>query len=234
MKKVLLTSASQSFLDRNTKLLMKRGFHLITAKSGEEALRLNKDSQLDLILSDVQMEDMSGCTLCSLIQSDDKVRHVPVIVSCHDTQWNIEKVMQSGASGFILKPIDPIQLMEAIGGFVGLQLGRSKRVVLKVRVVSKDQNLEFFCFSHDISNSGILFETGHQLLLSSRIICQFTLPGSCSIETEGKVVRKMSVSENDLYGVKFIALRFSFRRAIDKYIASIPDPLPSNPDYPLP
>jgi CheY-like chemotaxis protein len=224
MKKVLLASASQSFLDRNAKLLMKRGFCLITAKSGEEALKLNKENQLDLILSDVQMADMSGCTLCSLIKSDENVRDVPVIVSCHDTRWSIDKVMQSGASGFILKPIDPIQLMEAIGGFVGLQLGRSKRVVLKVRVISKDQNLEFLCFSHDISNSGILFETGHQLLLSSRIICQFTLPGSCSIETEGKVVRKMSALECDnLYGVKFIALRFSFRRAIDKYIASIPD-----------
>jgi Response regulator containing a CheY-like receiver domain and an HD-GYP domain len=224
MKKVLLTSASQSFLDRNTKLLMKRGFRLITAKSGEEALRLNKESQLDLILSDVQMVDMSGCTLCHLIQSDEDVRHVPVIVSCHDARESIDKVMRSGASGFILKPIDPIQLMEAIGGFVGLQLGRSKRVVLKVKVLSKELNLEFLCLSHDISNSGILLETGHQLLLSSRIICQFTLPGSCRIETEGKVVRKMSALEcNNLYGVKFIALRFTYRRAIDEYIASIPD-----------
>jgi len=223
MKKVLLTSSSLSFLNRNTKLLAKRGFHLLTAKSGEEALMLNRENQLNLILSDVELEDMSGCTLCSLIRSNENVRHVPVIVSCHDTPWSVDMVMQSGASGFVLKPIDPIQLMEAIGGFVGLQLGRSKRVVLRVRVISSEQDLEFLCLSHDISNSGILFETAHQLLLSSRIICQFTLPGSCRIETEGKVVRKAGGSENTLYGVKFIALRFSYRRAIDNYIDSMPD-----------
>ena len=224
MKKVLLTSASQSFLTRNAKLLMKRGFHLITAKSGEEALRLYKEGQLDLIFSDVQVEDMSGCTLCHLIQSDDNVRDVPVIVSCYDIPSSIENVKQSGASGFILKPIDPIQLIEVIGSFVGLGFGRSKRVVLKVKVLSKEQNLEFFCFSHDISNSGILIETEHQLALKSHIICQFTLPGSGQIELEGKVMREVSALEfNNLYGIKFVAIRFSYRKAIDKYIASIPD-----------
>jgi c-di-GMP-binding flagellar brake protein YcgR len=86
-------------------------------------------------------------------------------------------------------------------------------------VLSKKSALEFFCFSHDISTTGILLETEHQLDLGSRIHCQFNLPDSCLIETEGEVVRMLNSAEDlHLYGVKFIGLAPSYRRAIETYV----------------
>jgi len=222
MKKVLLASASKVFLNRNSNLLMKRGFQLFTATSGAVALRLHEEYRFDLILSDLRLDDMSGCTLCSLVRKEGTKKSTPFVLICHNIPGSIERVEQSGASVVLLKPIDPIKLIQVIGTFIDLQLGRSRRVVLKVRVLSKDGHLEFFCLSHDISNSGILLETDYQLPLGNRIICQFTIPGSGPIEAEGEVARFMSATDcENLYGVRFLNLPMSSRRSIDSYVSSI-------------
>lgn len=222
MKKVLLVSAYTPFLSRNTTLLMGRGLEVFTTKSGGEALKLHAAHCFDLIFTDFKLEEMGGCTLCSLIRKGNNSPQVPVIITCHNLHGSIERVAQCGASSIIIKPINPISLMETIGGFLDFQLGRSKRVVLKVLVMSKAYEREFLCFSHDLSNTGILIGTDYDLALGSRITCQFELPDICQIEAEGEITRVMSGLESEnLYGVKFVSLPLSSRKDIDSYIASI-------------
>lgn len=222
MKKVLLVSAYTPFLSRNTTLLMGRGLEVFTTKSGGEALKLHAEYCFDVIFADFKLEEMGGCTLCSLIRKGNDSPQVPVIITCHNLPGSIERVAQCGASSIIIKPINPISLMETIGGFLDFQLGRSKRVVLRVLVMSKAYEREFLCFSHDLSNTGILIGTDYDLALGSRITCQFDLPDICQIEAEGEITRVMSGLESEnLYGVKFVSLPLSSRKNIDSYIASI-------------
>lgn len=222
MKRVLLASAYTPFLTRNTTLLMGRGIEVFTAKSGEEALKLHASHQFDLVFTDFKLEDMGGCRLCSLLRKGDVAPQVPVIITCHNLPGSIEQVSQCGANSIIIKPIDPISLMENIGGFLNFQLGRSKRVVLKVLVMSKAYEKEFLCFSHDLSNTGILIGTDFDLALGSRITCQFDLPDICQIEAEGEISRVMTGLESEnLYGVKFVSLPLSSRKNIDTFIASV-------------
>lgn len=223
MKKVLLASAYMLFLKRNTTLLMRRGFKLFTASSGTEAFKLHKDHQFDLILLDFKLEEMSGSTFCALLRKGNDSPHVPVIMTCHNIPSSIESAEECGADVVLIKPLEPIKLMETIGGFLGLVIGRSKRVVLAVTVTSKIYGIEFSCLSHDISDTGILLETDYDLALGSHIICQFTLPNVCTIEVEGVVTRFMTAADcKNLYGVKFIALPLSAHKNIDNYIASLP------------
>lgn len=222
MKKVLLVSAYTPFLSRNTTLLMGRGLEVFTTKSGGEALKLHAEHCFDVIFADFKLEEMGGCTLCSLIRKGNDSPQVPVIITCHNLPGSIERVAQCGASSIIIKPINPISLMETIGGFLDFQLGRSKRVVLRVLVMSKAYEREFLCFSHDLSNTGILIGTDYDLALGSRITCQFDLPDICQIEAEGEITRVMSGLESEnLYGVKFVSLPLSSRKNINSYIASI-------------
>jgi len=222
MKKVLLVSAYMPFLTRNTSLLLGRGLEIFTTKSGGDALRIHAEHHVDLIFADFKLDDMGGGTLCSLIRKGKDAPEVPVIISCHKIPGSIERISQSGASSIIIKPIEPISLIETIAGYLDFQLVRSKRVVLKVFVFSKAYEQEFLCFSHDLSNTGILIETDHNLALGSRITCHFNLPDICQIEAEGEVTRLMSGSDcENLYGVKFISLPLSARKNIDSYVASI-------------
>jgi len=224
MKKILLVSGYISFLTRNSNLLKNRGFQIFTAKSGGEAFKLHKEHHFDLILVYFKLEEMGGCTFCSLIRKGLDTPQVPIIITCHNFPGSIERVAECGANRMLLKPIDPINLMETISGFLDFPLIRSRRVVVKVNVLSKANEQEFFCFSHDLSNTGILIETDYQLAIGSRIICKFTLDTFYDIEVEGEVTRMMSGLEcENLYGVKFIALPLFCHENIDKYIASIED-----------
>jgi CheY-like chemotaxis protein len=220
MKKVLLASASRVFLKRNANLLKGRGFQLFTVLSGAEALKLHKENFFDLILADLKLDDMCGCTLFSLLRDQETSQQVPVILICHKISGSIERVEQSGASAMLLKPIDPVQLIETIGSFLDMQIGRNKRVVLNVKVLVKKIDLEFYCHSYDISTAGILLESEYILDLGTVIVCRFTLPGSSQIETEGEVVRYVSTVEyKSLYGVKFVDLPLPYYRSIENYLA---------------
>jgi len=221
MNKILLASKYQVVLRNNANLLMNWGFQLFMTTTGAEALKLHAEHHFDLILCDFELEDMGGCTLCSLVRKEEKSLYVPIIITCHNLPGSIKRARQNNASAILLKPIDPIQFLETIGKFVEFNLVRSKRVMLKVYVISKKQNLEFHCISHDISNTGMLLESEHHLALGTRITCQFTLPGSCRIETEGEVTRCAKGAEfTNLYGLRFIALPLTCRRAIDGYVTA--------------
>ena len=219
MQKVLITSAAQLFLNRNLELLRRRGLQLCSVTRGEDAIKLHKKYCFDLILSDMVLEEMDGCSLCKQILRDD---NVPVVIICHNTPVNIEKVEKSGARAFILKPVNPVQLMDVVGNFVELQESKSQRVMLNVPVLSKTSDDEFICRAQNISNTGILLASDYQLALGKRIICNFTLPDSTPIEAEGEIVRTVSTFESKtLYGVKFVDHRPFHQNAIHSYVCSI-------------
>lgn len=219
--KVLIVSASKVFLSRNSKLLMQRRLDLFTVLSGTEALRMHKENSFDLVISDYELEDMNGCTLCSLLR---EMGDVPFILICNNRPGSVDRVTQSGASAMLLKPIDPTQLLLTIGRLTSYHLVRSKRVVLQVNVSSKIQQFEFTCFSHDISNTGILVETEYDLSLGDRACCAFTLPDSFRIQTEVEVIRCINtLDSNNLYGFRFVDIPISYRRAIDNYVSAAGD-----------
>lgn len=218
MKKVLLASASRVFLERNIDLLQMRGVRLFTVTRGSEALKLHEKHRYDLIISDMLLEEMDGCTLCSHLL---KIENIPVILICHDKPGIREKVERSGAIAALLKPVSPIQILETVRRFIGLLDRKSKRAALKVKVFSKTGDKEFFCLSHDISNTGMLLATEYRLELGERINCQFTLPGSHQVEIEGEVIRSTGAPGSEtLYGVQFIATPASTQSAIGSYVAS--------------
>jgi CheY-like chemotaxis protein len=224
MQKFLLVSASKSFLKRNISLLQRRGLHLFTATNGEEALRLHSECQFDLILADLELEEMDGFSLCAAVRRLDSDKKVPVILTCQNMAENQERGEQGGVSAILPKPLNPLQLVETVGKLTRLQMVRSKRVELDVEVLTKAGDTEVICIAHDISNTGILFETKKQLPLGSRIICQFTVPRSSQVVAEGVVIRSMSILQRkSMYGVKFVGLPAAHRRAIDEYVNSIPN-----------
>lgn len=222
MKKILLASASKSFLQRNKNLLTRENFRLFTAQSGAEVLQLQKEHCFDLILADLKLRDMDGDAVCSCLRSDETSKDVAIVLVCYDSPDEHARVARCGADAKIIRPIQPDQVIETVGSLLNLQLARTKRAIFKVRVLSKKGLNEFYCVSLDISITGILLETGHNLDVGDRIICQFTLPGLSQIENEGDVVRaaKMPTAVH-LYGVQFIALPLSSRREIESYIASV-------------
>jgi CheY-like chemotaxis protein len=85
--------------------LAPRGYKIITAKNGEEAVNIARTQKPDLILMDILMPKMDGYTASSEIRKDPKTRDIPIIMITsvgHDLNKKLADGI--GATGYIVKP----------------------------------------------------------------------------------------------------------------------------------
>jgi two-component system chemotaxis response regulator CheY len=81
---------------------------LIDAGDGLEALERLKDSQVNLILSDINMPNMDGEELVRNIKADRTYREIPILVITTDNSTaRVLRLRQLGAQGYICKPFTP-------------------------------------------------------------------------------------------------------------------------------
>lgn len=221
MKNILIASSSPTFIERNGSLLRRSDFRIFSAESGVEAMAIVDIELIDLILLDIQLSDQTGEALCLEICSRGFVPKSVILLVCHDSEDDFVRLKDCGADVLISRPIMPLQLIKTVGQFLAVQLVRSRRVSLRVKVISRKDDIEFFCISHNISLTGMLIETEFTLELGCIILCQFSIPGTEDVETEGEIVRSSRTMDGaHQYGVHFTSLNRRFRHEIDHYIAS--------------
>ena len=85
--------------------LLKSNYHVYIARNGVEAMKVIKEKELDLIISDVMMPEMNGIELTQAIKSDPNYNHLPIILLTAKTQEEDEKeALQNGADEYLRKP----------------------------------------------------------------------------------------------------------------------------------
>jgi two-component system, chemotaxis family, chemotaxis protein CheY len=116
MPGVILTvddSASMRQMVRFT--LEAAGYQVLQAVDGVEALEMAKANGADLVLTDINMPRMDGITLVRELRALESYRYVPMLVltteSAQDTK---QRGKQAGATGWIVKPFNPEQLLATI------------------------------------------------------------------------------------------------------------------------
>ena len=95
--------------------LSPRGYDIVSAFDGEEALACVDESPPDIILLDLAMPKLDGFEVCRRLKEDPGTRHIPVIVvtGLADREANIRAV-KAGADDFLLKPFDSVLLFARI------------------------------------------------------------------------------------------------------------------------
>ncbi|WP_457745023.1 response regulator [Sulfurimonas sp.] len=97
-------------------MLMKSGHvkEVVEAKNGSDAIGVLKGrDDVDLILLDIIMPIMNGIEMLKVVRADDNLRQVPIIVLTTDETKKSE-ALESGANGFIMKPIRHDDLLSKI------------------------------------------------------------------------------------------------------------------------
>ncbi|MDW7691827.1 hybrid sensor histidine kinase/response regulator [Flammeovirgaceae bacterium SG7u.111] len=111
---ILLADDEQASLMTNLTFLKELGENhsIIGAPDGEKALELVKLKKPDLVLSDWMMPKMTGMELLSALKSDPETKDIPVImVTAMVTSKDLEKAFDEGATDYITKPVDKIELL---------------------------------------------------------------------------------------------------------------------------
>ncbi|HET6486172.1 MAG TPA: HD domain-containing phosphohydrolase [Spirochaetia bacterium] len=93
-------------------LLENQGFELVTATSGEQALEVVRDLDVDLLLLDVMMPGVDGFDVCRRIKGTEATRQIPVVLltALADSESRLKGV-EAGADDFISKPANREELL---------------------------------------------------------------------------------------------------------------------------
>jgi twitching motility two-component system response regulator PilH len=115
IKKILVVDDSPTERQCMMELLVKRGYQVVIAENGEEGVDKSKSEMPDLILMDVVMPGLSGYQATRTITRDDSTKHIPVIM-CTSKNQETDKIwgMRQGALDYLVKPVDPQQLLAKI------------------------------------------------------------------------------------------------------------------------
>ena len=110
METVLIVDDEKNYPPILSAVLEEEGFETLTAYSGEEALSVLKNSDVDLVLTDMKMPSLDGIELLERIKEKDP--GLPVIMmTAHGTVEKAVEAMQKGAYNYILKPFDNERLV---------------------------------------------------------------------------------------------------------------------------
>jgi CheY-like chemotaxis protein len=219
VKKILVVSKDDVSLRRERNVLNRSDIKVLTVISCKEALDIHKTENVDLIIIDLDMPEMSGEEFCSVIRAEEKLKSVSILIVCKNEPFDLERVSGSKANAFVTKPIVSSEFLQKVSRLLDVPLRKSLRVLLKVTARGKCDLESFYCHSKDISSSGILIETRKIIPEDEKITLSFFLTKSFRIITAGKIYRVAKKSFNLCqYGIKFTNLTGEQQSAIEAFI----------------
>ena len=113
-KRILLIDDNMLTREMMSLILAGEGYRVATACHGADALeRLRGYERPDLILLDLRMPVMDGCTFCDEKKRDPEMASIPLIVLSAAADA-AEKAAAVGAAVCLQKPVDPIRLLDVV------------------------------------------------------------------------------------------------------------------------
>lgn len=115
MANILTVDDSASMRQMVSYTLQTAGHTVTEAKDGVEALELAKKNDFQLVVTDVTMPNMDGITLTRELRSLSNYKYTPILTLTTESGQQIkEKGKQAGATGWLIKPFNPEQLLLTI------------------------------------------------------------------------------------------------------------------------
>ncbi|CDL81187.1 two-component system response regulator GlrR [Xenorhabdus szentirmaii] len=118
---LLLVDDDPSLLKLLGMRLSSEGFRVTTAESGHEALRILMKDKIDLVISDLRMDEMDGMALFAEIQKQHPGMPV-IILTAHGSIPDAVAATQQGVFSFLTKPVDRDALYKAIDDALELSI----------------------------------------------------------------------------------------------------------------
>ncbi|GAA1446197.1 hypothetical protein GCM10009641_69240 [Mycobacterium cookii] len=134
-------------------ILSPRGYDVLTAASGQEALDVLRDRPVDVVLLDVQMPGMDGCEVCRRIRGDPTTAFLPVVMITAGGSAQRLEGLEAGADDFITKPFEQGELLARVRSLARIKgyqdtIGRQAAEIsawnreLEARVTEQVEELE--------------------------------------------------------------------------------------------
>jgi len=118
---ILIVDDYKTMLKIIRNLLKQLGFtNVEEATDGSEALGKLRDGEFDLVISDWNMEPMTGLQLLKEVRADDRLRAVPfIIITAESKIENVVAAKEAGVSNYIVNPFNAATLKAKLTSVLG-------------------------------------------------------------------------------------------------------------------
>jgi len=123
---VLLVDDEADLLVSLERVLKRRKFSTYTAASGDEALSIVKDTEIDVVILDIKMPGMDGLEVLEIMKRDYPLIEV-ILLTGHPDVDNAFRGVKMGAREYFVKPANIEELAEAVrAAFIEMQVKKNK------------------------------------------------------------------------------------------------------------
>jgi len=113
--RILVVDDQRTNVELMADLLRQRGYDVLTALDGNQALQTVRGEPLDLVVSDIMMPNIDGYELCRSVRANPETALLPIVlVTSLDPQAERIKGIEAGADDFLSKPVNWTELFARV------------------------------------------------------------------------------------------------------------------------
>ena len=114
-EKILVVDDEEDILELLRYNLLREGYNVSCAASGEEALRLAQSEMPDLLVQDLMLPGIDGLEVTKILKNDSRTRDIPVVMlTAKGEEADIVTGLELGADDYITKPFSPRVLVARV------------------------------------------------------------------------------------------------------------------------
>jgi two-component system, cell cycle response regulator DivK len=120
MTKILLVEDNEMNRDMLSRRLERRGYQIVMAVDGEQAVALAASEQPALILMDMSLPVIDGWEATRRVKANDATRKIPIIaLTAHAMKGDEQKAREAGCDDYDTKPVELPRLLGKIEALLG-------------------------------------------------------------------------------------------------------------------
>lgn len=124
MKRVLVVEDNADNLELIRLVLVRNGYEVLAAPTGEEGVDMAVSERPDFILMDINLPGIDGLETTRRIRASKSNGSIPIIaITSYAMRGDMEQILAAGCNGYFEKPIDPLRIMDDIHAILG-RMGR--------------------------------------------------------------------------------------------------------------
>ena len=117
-KKILIVEDDPQQMKFVSEILERKGFSILRASDGEEALELARSQKPDLILLDLVLPKTDGWRVCQKLKQDESYKAIPIVLMSGLIQEEYESQGAELGDAFLAKPVESEKLLGVVRQFL--------------------------------------------------------------------------------------------------------------------
>jgi len=121
MPKTILVAEDSPSIRKFISLALKlKGFKVISAEDGMDAMEKLPNQKIDMLITDLNMPNIDGFKLIKAIREDPEYKELPIIILSSLTKdEDVQQGLAAGADSYLIKPFNTKKIQHEVAKFLG-------------------------------------------------------------------------------------------------------------------